>query len=219
MYMIDNFSYRTSQEGYNSRIRFLVMHYTAVNFDISISALTGKSVSTHYLVPNPNDKTYVGAGFNDVRIFNLVDEQERAWHAGISSWSGRDNLNDTSIGIEIVNEASYSEGKFIFPAYDFSQIEAVKQLAVDILKRYPNISPRNVVGHSDISIGRKSDPGAVFPWYELYKSGVGAWFDDVTKNKYLEKFSSIPPPKDEVIQMLNKYGYSVSNANDKKRVF
>lgn len=77
MYLIDYNSYR-SVKGFNRRVRFLVMHYTSIDFKASIAALTGASVSAHYLVPDPSEKTYIAAGFKDMRIFNLVDENERA---------------------------------------------------------------------------------------------------------------------------------------------
>ncbi|MDQ0627628.1 UNVERIFIED_ORG: transposase IS166 family protein [Pantoea agglomerans] len=161
MYKIDYNSYR-SVMSFNRRVRFLVMHYAAENFEKSVLSLTGRSTSVHYLVPDPSEQTYINAGFKDMRIFNLVDESERAWHAGVSQWSGRTNLNDTSIGIEIVNLAIDNGGVFTFPSYNPTQVDAVKELALNILQRYPDISPVNVVGHSDIAPGRKSDPSAAF---------------------------------------------------------
>ncbi|MDP2570371.1 N-acetylmuramoyl-L-alanine amidase [Photobacterium damselae subsp. piscicida] len=114
MCKIDYNSYR-SVKGFNRRIRFIVMHYTAADFFSSIKLLAGDGgVSAHYLVPNPTEKNYINSGFKDMRIFNLVDESNRAWHAGISHWQGRSSLNDTSIGIEIVNLAKYEHGEFIF---------------------------------------------------------------------------------------------------------
>ncbi|NKD55937.1 MULTISPECIES: N-acetylmuramoyl-L-alanine amidase [unclassified Haematospirillum] len=212
MYPIDYNSYR-SVAGFNRRVRFLVMHYTAVDFAASARALTGKNVSAHYLVPDPTDPTYKAAGFNDMRIFNLVDEQERAWHAGRSAWAGRSNLNDTAIGIEIVNLASDNGGRFTFPPYNPEQIEAVKQLALNILERYPDITPTNVIGHSDIAPGRKSDPGAAFPWEALYQSGIGAWHNDETKQKYMAQFTAGGiPDRNSVIGKFKKYGYDTSEA-------
>ncbi|VEB97520.1 N-acetylmuramoyl-L-alanine amidase AmiD precursor [Cedecea lapagei] len=211
MYQIDYNSYR-SVKGFNRRVRFLVFHYTALDFENSIISLTGPSVSAHYLVPDPSDKSYTDAGFNDMRIFNLVDENERAWHAGVSSWGDRSNLNDTSIGIETVNLASDNNGVFIFPPYNAVQIEAIKSLAINILQRYPDITPVNIVGHSDIAPGRKSDPGPAFPWKELYAAGVGAWFDEETKSKYEEQFSASLPSKDDITAMLKRYGYDVSGS-------
>ncbi|MGN7972375.1 N-acetylmuramoyl-L-alanine amidase [Serratia sp. 22264] len=211
MYQVDYNSYR-SVKGFNRRVRFLVMHYTALNFSESILALTGPSVSAHYLVPDPSDKTYIDAGFKDMRIFNLVDENERAWHAGVSSWAGRSNINDTAIGIETVNLATDHNGVFTFPPYNPIQIEAIKALAANILQRYPDITPVNVVGHSDISPGRKSDPGSAFPWKELYDSGIGAWFDEETKDKYVKQFCKTLPPKDDIIEKLKRYGYDTSGS-------
>lgn len=212
---IDFNSYR-SVEGFNQRVRFLIMHYTAIDFIGSVRALTGPSASTHYLIPDPADKTYVEAGFNDMRVFNLVDEKERAWHAGVSAWAGRTNLNDSSIGIEIVNLATDNDGIFIFPPYNAAQIEAVIALATNIIQRYPEITPTNVIGHSDIAPGRKSDPGSAFPWKQLYAAGVGAWFDEETKEKFSEKFHDALPEKDEIIGMLKKYGYDTSEAKNEE---
>ncbi|OFB06433.1 N-acetylmuramoyl-L-alanine amidase, partial [Salmonella enterica] len=184
MYTVDYNSYRAIK-GFNHRVRFLVMHYTALDFKASITALTGPSVSAHYLIPDPSEKTYIDAGFKDMRIFNLVDENERAWHAGVSSWAGRSNLNDTAIGIETVNLACDNNGVFVFPPYNPVQIDAIKELAANILQRYPDITPVNVVGHSDIAPGRKSDPGAAFPWKELYDAGIGAWYEESIMQHYL----------------------------------
>jgi len=208
MYPIDATRYRA--KGFNRRVRFLIMHYTAINFSASINALTGPLVSAHYLVPDPSDQTYSEAGFTDLRIFNLVDENERAWHAGVSQWSGRSNLNDTAIGIEIVNLATDNNGHFEFPPFNATQVEAIKELAADILQRYPDIQPTHVLGHSDVSIGRKSDPGAAFPWKELYIAGVGAWYEESTKQKYHSRFCRDLPVKADVVAKLRKYGYETS---------
>ncbi|ERK09521.1 N-acetylmuramoyl-L-alanine amidase [Pantoea sp. AS-PWVM4] len=209
MYQIDYNSYR-SVKGFNRRVRFLVFHYTAIDFKASINALTGSSVSAHYLVPDPLDKSYIAAGFKDMRIFNLVDENERAWHAGISTWAGRSNLNDTSLGIEIVNLAQDNNGVQIFPPYNPVQTEAIKQLAANILLRYPDIVPTHIIGHSDISPGRKSDPGAAFPWKALYDAGIGAWYDDATQLRYQTQFLSALPAKADIIAKLSKYGYDTA---------
>ncbi|GEK16172.1 N-acetylmuramoyl-L-alanine amidase [Aliivibrio fischeri] len=214
MYKIDYNSYR-SVKGFNRRIRFLVMHYTAADFSSSVKFLAGDGgVSAHYLVPDPTEKTYINSGFKDMRIFNLVDEGDRAWHAGISSWQGRSSLNDTSIGIEIVYLAKYEHGEFVFPLFKQEQIEAVKILALNIIQRYPDILPINVIGHSDIAVGRKSDPGPLFPWFELYQCGVGAWYDDETKNEYYNRFCKEGiPTHEDIISKMKTYGYDISSAN------
>ncbi|MBX4335160.1 N-acetylmuramoyl-L-alanine amidase [Bartonella raoultii] len=269
MYQIDYHSYR-SIKSFNRRVRFLVMHYTSFDFKEAVMALTGEAVSAHYLVPDPSEQSYIEAGFKDMRIFNLVDENERAWHAGVSSWAGRTNLNDTSIGIEIVNLANvpsassqktyvemalkdmrgfnpnnqdecvlqddvvswgknsnvretalqlgaenleaYNHQHFVFPPYNPRQIDAVKELALNILQRYPDIMPTDVVGHSDIAIGRKSDPGAAFPWKELYLAGIGAWYDEERKGYYLEQFKKSLPSKKDVLAKLKCYGYDITAA-------
>ncbi|MBD2810402.1 N-acetylmuramoyl-L-alanine amidase [Xenorhabdus sp. Vera] len=215
MYKIDYNLYR-SLKSFNRRSRFLVMHYTALNFEKSIKALTGNFVSAHYLVPNPDDLTYQAAGFNEVHIFSLVDELERAWHAGASSWAGRAGLNDTSIGIEIVNEASDDGGILTFPPYNPDQIDAVKELTINILQRYPDITPTHIVGHSDIAWQRKSDPGPSFPWKELYDAGIGAWYDEEIKQKYIEQFDHCLPDRIEILEKLKRYGYDVSGAKEDK---
>ena len=207
-----NSQYR-STKGYNSRIRFLILHYTAGNFSSSIAALTGPSVSAHYLIPDVTDPSYAKAGFTDQRVFSLVDEQQRAWHAGVSQWDNRSNLNDTSIGIEVVNLASDNQGHFNFPPYHPLQVAAIEQLALDILKRYPDISARNVLGHSDISIGRKSDPGPAFPWHALYLKGIGAWFDNDRRDARLRHYNeSGIPDRSALIKLFKTYGYDVSGA-------
>jgi N-acetylmuramoyl-L-alanine amidase len=211
MYPIDYNSFR-SVKSFNRRVRFLVMHYTAADFKASVAALTGPSVSAHYLIPDPSEKTYIEAGFKDMRIFNLVDENDRAWHAGVSSWAGRSNLNDTAIGIEIVNLATDNNGNFNFPPYHPEQVLALEQLAYNIIQRYPDITPTNVVGHSDIAPGRKSDPGAAFPWKDLYDAGVGAWYEESTMARYQAEFSRSLPAKTDIIAKLKTYGYDTSGA-------
>ena len=206
---IDYSTYRT--KSFNSRVRFLVIHYTAANFRTSADLLTHGAASAHYLVPDPCDPSYRETGNKDVKIFNLVDEKERAWHAGVSSWRGRNNLNDSSIGIEIVNQATDDgKGNFKFPPFNPQQISAVKQLTTNILQRYPDISPNNVVGHSDIAPGRKSDPGPAFPWRQLSEADIGAWYDERTKTKYVAQFSQTMPATKDIIGKLKTYGYDIA---------
>ncbi|MDH1511722.1 N-acetylmuramoyl-L-alanine amidase [Pseudomonas mosselii] len=217
MYPIDAHTYRS--KAFNRRVRFLVLHYTAVNFNGSINALVnGPQVSAHYLVPDPSDPSFTSAGFDAMRTFNLVDENERAWHAGVSGWAGRSNLNDTSIGIEIVSQASVSNGQFVFPPYHPQQVEALIQLGQAILQRYPDITPTQVVGHSDIAIGRKSDPGAAFPWQALHQAGIGAWYDEARKAYYQQRFAGCLPQVKVVLAKLRTYGYSFPTSPDPAQV-
>lgn len=162
-----------SSPNFNHRIFHLVLHYTAMDFKTSLNTLTNKEtqVSAHYLIPETDID-------GQRKIFQLVPENERAWHAGVSNWGKRANINDTSIGIEIVNLGYKDEaGKRTWYPFSDYQIQTVIELAQNIIKRY-GIQAINVIGHSDIAPGRKVDPGPLFPWKKLYENGIGAWFDE-----------------------------------------
>lgn len=120
-------------------------------------------VSAHYVVDE------AGA------IYSLVPEEHRAWHAGASSWEGEGDVNARSIGIEIVNGGH----DFDLPDFPDAQIGAVIQLLNDIFERWPELSAKRVVGHSDIAPERKADPGEKFPWERLAQAGVSIWPDFV----------------------------------------
>lgn len=190
--------------GQNERVRFLVMHYTALDDNQSLKTLTKDSVSAHYLVTKELELKQ-----GKPVILQLVDENKRAWHAGVSSWNGRANLNDTSIGIEIVNPG-YTDnimGQRTWYPYSEKQITAISVLAKDIINRY-QIAPDNVLGHSDIAPMRKQDPGKLFPWERLAAMGIGAWPDRTTVNKYLAGRSPHAPAEVGAIQtLLKQYGY------------
>lgn len=152
----------------NDRVRFLVLHYTATDDAESLRLLTQGNVSAHYLV-----KTHPDTVEGKPVVLQLVPEEQRAWHAGVSDWQGRNSLNDTSIGIEIVNKG-FTEtmlGRTWYP-YNESQIKLIERLTKDIVERY-NIAPTDVVAHSDIAPLRKSDPGPLFPWKRLADQGIG----------------------------------------------
>ena len=209
-YKIDNKTYRST--GKNFRVKFIVLHYTATNDAIGIKTLTTEQVSSHYLITSKDEDP----------IYNLVDENERAWHAGVSDFAGRSNINDTSIGIEITNYGVKPNSKqygFFIPydnyiEYSEGQIEKVAFLVQDLVKRY-KIDPKNVVGHSDVAPLRKIDPGAKFPWERLYKEyGIGAWYDEKDKeffmNEELYSVTSVEQIKNE----LRKYGYKINNTDE-----
>jgi len=152
------------------------LHYTALDNEKSIRVLTQQSVSSHYLVSD----------LDDHEIYQLVDENKRAYHAGISSWKNSNNLNDSSIGIEIVNTGYIvdSLGKRQFQAFPEHQIEKIAVLVKDISKRYM-IPPTNILAHSDIAPTRKQDPGPLFPWKTLYeKHQIGMWYDEDKKQEF-----------------------------------
>jgi N-acetylmuramoyl-L-alanine amidase len=99
-----------------------------------------------------------------------VDEDRRAWHAGVSYWAGERNVNARSIGIEIVNPGH----EFGYIPFTDEQIAAVIDLSREIMSRHP-IPPHRVVGHSDVAPPRKTDPGELFPWKQLSEYGIGVW--------------------------------------------
>jgi AmpD protein len=92
-------------------------------------------------------------------VVQYVPFQCRAWHAGVSSWEGRERCNDFSIGIEL-------EGTDHSP-YESTQYAMLARVIVALCRSYPRLSPRRLVGHSDVAPGRKSDPGPSFDWPRL----------------------------------------------------
>lgn len=140
-------------------IDMILLHYTGMQrAEDALAWLCNPSsqVSSHYFV------------FEDGRIVQLVDETKRAWHAGESFWKGEDDVNSCAIGIEIAN-AGHRAG---LPSFPDAQIAAVIALCKDLARRW-SIPPERVLGHSDVSPGRKSDPGEAFPWDKLALQGVG----------------------------------------------
>lgn len=139
----------------------LVLHYTGMPTGVgALERLRDPEakVSSHYLVEE------------DGRVFRLVPEERRAWHAGRSFWRGRENINGASIGIEIVNPGH----EFGYRAFPEAQMAAVIELVGDIRTRW-TIDDRDIVGHSDVAPDRKIDPGELFPWKRLAEAGHGLW--------------------------------------------
>ena len=184
--------WRPSPNADVRRPNYVVLHHTGSN-DLAraLAALTDPrgDVSAHYLVAA------------DGRILQLVDERQRAWHAGASSWGGDTDLNSASIGIELVNDGT--------SPYAEPQIEALLALLRDVTTRQ-RIPPAHVLGHGDVAAGRKVDPGVQFPWARLAAAGFGAW-------------CSAPDPADpanaaalpgaaarEAILLLRAFGYDVT---------
>ncbi len=158
----------------NAAIDLVVLHYTGMQgAEVALARLTDPApIAGKYpgpwQAPELDPATPLGrASAHYVvdeagRIYRLVAEQSRAWHAGASSWEGRADTNDRAIGIEIVNGGH----DFGLPDYPDAQIEAVIALVRDILARHA-LAPARVVGHSDVAPGRKRDPGEKFPWSRL----------------------------------------------------
>jgi N-acetylmuramoyl-L-alanine amidase len=152
-----------NHDARRTSIDILLLHYTGMTDGLAalkrLCDANPPRVSAHYVV------------FEDGEIVQCVAESRRAWHAGAGSWQGRDDVNSRSIGIEIVNPG-HEWGYRPFPD---AQIEAVINLARDILLRRGHIPPLGVLAHSDTAPGRKQDPGELFPWGRLAAEGVGLW--------------------------------------------
>ncbi len=213
-YSVDSDTYQST--GKSQRIKTIVLHYTVSDNERSIKTLTTGNVSAHYLILDKNDD----------KIYNLVPESERAWHAGEGGFSGRTILNDTSIGIEIVNKGikpqyrnALKNGELDYHPYshfvefDELQIKKVAQLVQDIAQRY-DISPKNIIGHADMAPSRKIDPGAKFPWERLYKEyGIGAWYDEADKQYFMQQVQLATPTIQEVKQAFRDYGYQMNTTD------
>src|ERR1700751_1689929 len=139
----------------------IVLHYTGmpdVEGAITQLCTAGTEVSAHYIV------------LEDGRIVQCVPEAKRAWHAGVASWAGEDDINSCSIGVEIVNRGH----DWGYPEFPLGQIAAVIELCRGIMLRR-NVLSHRVLAHSDVAPSRKKDPGEKFPWHSMANSGVGHW--------------------------------------------
>ncbi|HRJ61118.1 MAG TPA: N-acetylmuramoyl-L-alanine amidase, partial [Azospirillaceae bacterium] len=137
----------------------LILHYTGMrDAAAALARLTdpASEVSAHYTVDE------------DGTIYAHVDEERRAWHAGVARWRGEGDVNSRSVGVEIVNPG-HDFGYRPFPA---AQMRAVADLSKAIMARW-GIRPRDVLAHSDVAPTRKQDPGELFDWPWLAAQGVG----------------------------------------------
>ena len=140
----------------------MILHYTGMPTGAeAIERLCDPAakVSAHYVVEE------------DGRIFRLVAEDKRAWHAGVSSWKGEGEINARSIGVEIVNPGH----EWGYRAFPDAQIAAVKEIVRGALARH-GVKPQRVLGHSDVAPARKDDPGEKFPWDQLAAEGLAVGF-------------------------------------------
>lgn len=214
-FVIDRESYQA--QGKSERIKSIVLHYTAENEAESIRLLTEENVSAHYLIPLTENKT----------IYQLVDDNERAWHAGDGEFAGRQISNDTSIGIEIVNEGihkryrrtSNADNNGYHPAEHYveftdTQVQKLAQLIKELSDKY-QIEPTLIIGHSDLAPSRKIDPGAKFPWERLYKEfGVGAWYDEFDKAYFMSSEDFESATVADIKQLFRDYGYAINDSDD-----
>jgi N-acetylmuramoyl-L-alanine amidase len=150
--------------NFDARVRppdMIVLHYTGMaTGEAALARLRdpGAKVSAHYLVEE------------DGRVFALVPEERRAWHAGKAVWRGERDINGCSVGVEIVNPGH----EFGYRPFPEPQIDAVVALVADIRGRW-TIPDTRLLGHSDVAPDRKEDPGELFPWKRLADAGHGLW--------------------------------------------
>lgn len=189
-----------SARGQDSRVQYVILHYTSSNAERALRTLTQTDVSSHYLI-NDHPPT----------IYRLVDEDRRAWHAGESSWQDRTWLNANSIGIEIVHPGydDSEEGRRWHP-WNPQQIDALVPLLRDILQRH-DLPPERVLGHSDVAPQRKVDPGPLFPWQQLAEAGVSIWPDAAQVAHYEYLLADQTPPLAWFETTLQRFGYSVAS--------
>ena len=195
-------SHKYKSPNFNERdtslpLKYIIIHYTGVKSPFSDICKwfekPSSAVSCHYAIDY------------DGTIYSFVDVQQRAWHAGKSYWNGDLDINSASIGIEIHNSGDE----------DFLniQIESLIYLIKFLMRNY-NIKYYNVIGHSDISVSRKIDPGKSFPWQILSKKGIGIFSNQDSKNysKLVNKegnqfFNEINQ------KMLKKIGFDINITN------
>ncbi len=183
----------------------IILHYTGMA-DTAAALLwlanPLSQVSCHYFV------------FEDGRIWQMVPENRRAWHAGRSSWLGETDMNSRSIGIEIANPghdlSKMPPEPGAYPDFPEAQIEAVIRLVADIKARWA-IPDRRILAHSDIAPGRKVDPGERFPWARLAAAGLGLWGEPppVPANASAYRMGDEGMPVAALQAMFGRFGYGI----------
>ena len=156
-------------------IKLIVIHYTGMQSEracIKRLISSNSQVSAHYLINRKGSVT------------RMVDENKTAWHAGKSKWKNFINLNNQSIGIELVNKGH----QLGYENFSKKQISSLILLCKGLIKKY-KIKKTNVIGHSDIAPLRKEDPGEKFPWHFLSKKKIGCWHNISKKNNKSQNLS------------------------------
>ncbi|MBL42313.1 MAG: N-acetylmuramoyl-L-alanine amidase [Rhodospirillaceae bacterium] len=180
-----------------SKIDIIVIHYTGMKSEQeSLEQLcnTSSKVSSHFLINYSGD------------IFSLVEEEKRAWHAGVSFWNGENDINSSSIGIELDNPGH----EYGYKPFTESQMVSLEKLISYLIKKY-NIPLYNIVGHSDIAPLRKKDPGEFFEWKRLAKKNLSIWPKKILLNPFNnisigEKSRSVL----KVQKSLSEIGYKIN---------
>ena len=191
-----------------------IIDYPSPNFNDRPSGVTPSHIVLHFTggasAQSALDKLTDGTNKNPVsshymideegRIYRLVDEEKRAWHAGLGTWNGDSDMNSTSIGIELSNRDRNP--------YTAAQLLALTTLCHDIQRRH-KIPPQNVIGHSDLAPDRKDDPGYHFPWREVASEGIGTMPQPKLRDHFRLKSTIRKPQKLE--RLFNKAGYKAES--------
>jgi N-acetylmuramoyl-L-alanine amidase len=176
-------------------IDLLILHYTGMS-DVQHACVRlcdeSAEVSAHYLVGD------------DGKIFQLVDEDKRAWHAGVSSWRGCSDINSRSIGIEIQNRG-HEGGLPEFPKHQISAVIAL----VDKIISCNGIIGSGILAHSDVAPERKIDPGERFPWKALFEAGIGVWLPSPGNMIFEQEEDACGRQIEAMQQKLQAIGYCI----------
>ena len=193
-----------SKKRASKTIKFIIFHYTGMKSESgALNRLTDiqSEVSSHYLIKKNGE------------IIKLVPDLYIAWHAGRSTWQNYKSLNQNSIGIEITNPG-HENG---YKKFTQKQISSLLKLSKFLIKKH-KINPKNILGHSDIAVQRKKDPGEKFPWEYLSKNKIGIWHtlnkQELIKNRKL-KINKIV--ESIFFNNLFKIGYSKEYPKDKDK--
>jgi N-acetylmuramoyl-L-alanine amidase len=188
-------------DGHRSRVRAVVIHYTVADFDATMRIMKRGDATYHYVV-----------SANPPTIYRIVDESRASFHAGRSSWRGYTNLNESSIGISLINRGSGGDEVPLDPngweEYSPAQLDLAIELVKDVVNRHL-IRPEFVVGHSDIAPQRKVDPGPRFPWKRLADAGLIPWPDPAEVARRLPAFHASLPDVLWFQDRLAAHGFAV----------
>ena len=191
--------------GGQRQIDFLILHHLQANsIAETVEALEYHQVSAHFLI----DK--------NGKIAQVVDENDIAFHAGVSCWNGFDGLNINSIGIEFINSDPFSNN------FSQQQMLAGVDLASYLINKY-NIQSRYVLGHSDIAynstsglLDRKQDPSHLFDWEFLAKNNIGLYpklFLDFAEESLIFELGDENSQIEKIKKNLREFGYKIMNIN------
>lgn len=187
-----NFNERKSLGGGAVRPSMIILHYTGMKTaEAALERLCdpASEVSAHYVIEENG------------RVHHLVDDNNRAWHAGKSYWEGLSDINSISIGIEIVNKGH----DFGYAQFPDKQIRALESLLEDLIQKY-DIAADKILGHSDIAPGRKIDPGEKFPWERLARKDMGLW--SMALEMDFQAAEDLILNELAVLELLGAYGYN-----------